>query len=197
MHRYTEEEIAFLRKHAAGRTREELQQMLKETFGTEVSIRSISGIMYRNNMHTRMQGHYSRFQKGSVPWNKGKTGLKLGGQKTQYKKGHVPASYKPIGSEVWSPDKQTYFIKIADPDVWMNKKRYLWEQAHGPIPDGHVIVCKDNDPRKVTLDNLLMVSHRAMTSVAKRGLRTEYPEINEALHTLAELELKLNQKQTK
>ena len=99
-----------------------------------------------------------------------------------------------MSSEVWFPDKNTYFSKIADPDVWVNKKRYLWEQAHGPIPDDHVILCKDNNPRNVTLDNLLMVSHGAMTSVAKHGLRTEYPEINEALHTLAELEMKLKKK---
>ena len=76
----------------------------------------------------------------------------------------------------------------------MKKKRYLWEQANGLIPEGYVIICKDNDPRNVTLDNLLCVSHRAMTSVALRGLRTEYPEINEALHTLAELEMKLKKK---
>lgn len=193
-HRYTEEEIAFLRKHAEGRSRAELCKMLNEAFGINVTIRAIGSVMSRNGIHNHRQGMDSRFQKGSIPWNKGTKGLHLGGKKTQFKKGHVPASRKPIGTEVWSEDKQTYYIKIANPDVWVKKKRYLWEQAHGPIPEGHVIICKDNDPRNVTLDNLLCVSHRAMTSVFQRGLRTEYPEINEALHTLAELEMKLKKK---
>ena len=192
--RYTEEELDFLRQHAEGRSRTELVGMLKERFGFDVSIRSVGSVMSRNDIHNHRQGFNSQFQKGCIPWNKGTKGLQLGGKKTQFKKGHVPASRKPIGTEVWSEDKQTYYIKIANPDVWVKKKRYLWEQAHGPIPEGHVIICKDNDPRNVTLDNLLCVSHRAMTSVFQRGLRTEYPEINEALHTLAELEMKLKQK---
>lgn len=194
MHRYTAEQIDFLRKHAEGRSRAELCGMLNATFGINVTIRAIGSVMSRNDIHNRRQGFNSQFQKGSVPWNKGLKGVMTGGVETQFKKGSVPASYKPIGTEVWSDDKQTYFIKIADPNVWALKKHYLWEQAHGPIPDDHVILCKDNDPRNVTLDNLLMVSRRAMTSVALRGLRTDYPEINEALHTLAELEMKLKKK---
>lgn len=194
-HIYTEEEIAFLREHAEGRSRAELVELLKNQFGFTVSIRSVGSVMSRNSIFNNLRpGKNSQFQKGSVPWNKGLKGIFTGGKETQFKKGHVPASKKPIGSEVWSEDKQTYYIKISDPDVWVKKKRYLWEQAHGPIPKGFVIICKDNDPRNVTLDNLLMVSHRAMTSVFQRGLRTEYPEINEALHTLAELEMKLKKK---
>lgn len=194
-HRYTEEELDFLRQHAQGRSRAELVKMLKDRFGFDVSIRSVGSVMSRHGLYNNLRpGLNSQFQKGCIPWNKGTKGLQLGGKKTQFKKGHVPASRKPIGTEVWSEDKQTYYIKIANPDVWVKKKRYLWEQAHGPIPEGYVIICKDNNPRNVTLDNLLCVSHRAMTSVALRGLRTEYPEINEALHTLAELEMKLKKK---
>ena len=144
---------------------------------------------------TTGRGSTHNSKKAASLGTKAQKGLQLGGKKTQFKKGHVPASRKPIGTEVWSEDKQTYYIKIANPDVWVKKKRYLWEQAHGPIPEGHVIICKDNDPRNVTLDNLLCVSHRAMTSVFQRGLRTEYPEINEALHTLAELEMKLKKEE--
>lgn len=193
-HRYSDEQLKFIRDHAEGRSRADLCGMLNETFGLNVTVRAVGSLMSRNGIYNRRQGIDSRFQKGVVPWNKGMKGLMIGGEETQFKTGSIPASYLPIGSEVWRPEKRTYYIKIADPKVWVNKKHYLWEQAHGPIPDDHVIICKDNDPYNVTMENLLMVSRRAMTSVSLRGLRTDYPEINEALHTLAELEMKLKAK---
>lgn len=62
----------------------------------------------------------------------------------------------PIGKEtVWN---NYVFVKVAKPDVWRAKHLLIWEAAHGPVPDGHLVMFADGDPRNFCLDNLILVS---------------------------------------
>ena len=67
----------------------------------------------------------------------------------------------------------------------------------GSVPDGYVVSFKDGDKLNCVIDNLFLVSRGAFTSVAKRGLRNEHPEINYSTHLLAELELAIKRKEGK
>ena len=60
----------------------------------------------------------------------------------------------------------------------------------------HVILFKDNDRMNVTLENLFMAPHTAMTSVVRRNLDTDDENIRPALYKLAELELTIKGKIT-
>jgi hypothetical protein len=187
MHRYTQEQKEFIGCICEGLTVDEILEKFIERFGVEVTKKSIKGIMYRNNLKNHMQGFETRFKKEHDPWNKGKKGLFLGGEEGWFQKGNQPPSYKPVGSEVIA--EGTVLIKIAEPNVWVKKHRYIWEQAHGPIPDGMVVRFADGNKMNVTLDNLLLVSRRVCTSVVKRKMEQEDPDLNMTAHKLAELEL--------
>lgn len=106
----------------------------------------------------------ARIKAGSVPWNKGRKGLSLGGVATQFKKGSVPSTYLPIGTERWKfasrrSNPQPYLVrKVADPNVWRPVHYIVWEAENGPVPDGYVLRFKDKDHRNITTDNLELLS---------------------------------------
>lgn len=81
------------------------------------------------------------------------------------------------------------FIKIDDPDVWVPKHRYVWEQEHGEIPENKVILFKDGNTLDCRIENLFVVDRVVMLVAGRKGLRNEYPELNVIGHRIAELEL--------
>lgn len=189
---YTDEQIDYLRQIAYKRTRQEITDLFNKKFGTNKTVRSIGCQLSRKNIKTGMQGHNTRLKKGNTPWNKGMEGLIIpGSEKGWFKKGHTDKR-SPIGSERMIEGWKE--IKIADPDVWVKKHRYVWEQAHGEIPHRHVITFKDGNRENCDLSNLFMVSQNAVTTVGKRKQQTEYPELNETIYRMTELEMAANSK---
>ncbi len=190
---YSQEQIDYIRSIALGRTRQEITVMFNKRFGENRTIRAIGSQMSRNGIRNKMQGYDTRFKDGHKTWNKDVKGLNLGGEKGWFKKGHTMKCV-PIGSETVIDGYVK--IKIANPDVWVKKHRYIWEKHYGEIPDMHVILFKDNDRMNVTLENLFMAPHTAMTSVVRRNLDTDDENIRPALYKLAELELTIKGKIT-
>lgn len=92
----------------------------------------------------------NRFQPGHSTWNKGLRGV-VGVQEacraTQFKKGrpaHEARNYVPIGSLRVSKDGYLERKLTDDPSIfparrWVAVHRLVWEQAHGPIPPGHIV----------------------------------------------------------
>lgn len=186
LHRYTQEQKDYIRDICEGKTVEEIQCLFNQKFNTNVTIKSIKGIMYRNGYKNKMQGYNTRFKKGHTPFNKGMKGVAFGGKETRFEKGNTNQRL-PIGSETIKEGR--VFIKTANPDVWEEKHRWLWKEKYGEIPDGYVIRFKDGNKKNVTIENLFMTTQRAMTSVVRRKLEHEQPELNFTIHKLAELEL--------
>ncbi|SDJ20462.1 HNH endonuclease signature motif containing protein [Natribacillus halophilus] len=193
MHRYTKEQIDFLRSISEGLTNTEIHKLFVEAFSADVSEKSIQNIRYRKGIKNNMQGHETRFKKGHKTWNKNMKGINLGGQEGWFKKGHMPPSHLPVGSE--SVQEGEVLIKTDEPNVWEKKHRWLWEKHYGDIPDGHAISFKDGNSLNVTLDNLFAVNQIACMYVAKRDFPRNYPSINVASHRLAELNIAIRQKE--
>ena len=191
-HRWTEEQIDYIRKIAKGKTIAEIHELLVSKFEIDVTKRAVQNIMYRNKIKNKMQGHSTRFKDGHKPWNKNKKGLNLGGEKGWFKKGDPHPNAKPIGSE--SVYEGIVWIKVRQPNVWRKKHRYIWEQAHGKIPKGKVLRFKDGNPMNVTLDNLFLVDKRVMTAVVRRKMEQDDPELNVLSHKVAELDLTIKEK---
>ncbi len=111
------------------------------------------------------KGLGTRFQPGMVPANKGR---KLGPdwcKATQFKPGQKPRNYKPVGAlRVQSTGYLQ--IKLTDtgypPADWVMYHRHVWEQAHGPVPDGHVVAFKDGRrrtrPEEITVEVLQCIT---------------------------------------
>ena len=106
------------------------------------------------------------FQPGHVPANKGRTGWSPpGSEKSQYRKGHVPANKKPLYAQRWSahhgPKSEILEINVPEtnpytghPNRWVRKAVWVWRQAHGDVPPGHVVIQLDGDPANCALENL-------------------------------------------
>lgn len=61
---------------------------------------------------------------------------------------------RPIGS---THRKGRYIlIKVAQPDVWKPLHTHVWEQAHGPVPEGMIVAAKDGNVRNTDLSNLCL-----------------------------------------
>lgn len=113
------------------------------------------------------RGLGTRFQKGQVPPNKGK---KLGpdwSKATQFRPGQKPRNYAPPGS-LRVATVGYLQIKVHDtgypPHDWVMYHRYVWEQAHGPVPAEHVVAFKDGrrriKPEEITLEVLECISRQ-------------------------------------
>lgn len=186
-HRYTKEQIDYIQSIAPGKTREEIKNMVNKRFNLKVTLGSIRSVMHRNGIKNKMQGYNTRFEKGHEPWSKGKKGINLGGEAGWFKKGNLPPSHLPVGSE--SIKEGRVFIKTDEPNVWEEKHRWLWEKHYGEIPEGTVIAFKDGDKQNVTIDNLFSTTPGARTAVVRRRLPEHHPELKIASHRLAELDI--------
>lgn len=171
-------------------------------------------------------GEKSRFRTGDgkTGWNRGRKQKEYMSaeslertKRTWFAKGHVPFNYKPVGHERLSKDGYIE-IKVRDADDSTDnfepKHRVVYENHHGPIPEGMIVEFIDGNRMNFSIQNLRLVSRLDNvlnnslkdTCIAKRLLRTKDPAIVEkALREIPEvidlkrksiiLKRKLNDKQ--
>ena len=81
----------------------------------------------------------------------------------------------PIGAERMVRKKNAVYIKTAMPNVWKQKKRVVWENAHGEIPAGKVLLHLDGNAQNCNIDNLRLVTKREWLLLARLGRRSNLP----------------------
>lgn len=171
MHKFTDEQINFIRKIAPGRYTSEITEMFNKHFNLNLKASQIASCKKNHNIKS---GIDSRFQKGMIPANKGKKGSMSPKQyekckATMFKKGHMPQNHKQVGSE--RIDRDGYIlIKVAEPNKWRPKHRVLWEKTNGPIPKKHRLIFADGNKQNISLDNLILVSYAESLIMNNRNL---------------------------
>lgn len=169
----TREQYQWLKNHCEGLGYEAQQKQIEEKFGVRLSIAKIKGLRAWYKMNSGLTG---RFEKGLIPWNKGTHYCAPGVERTQFKKGDIPATSKPVGYE--SVDQDGYVhIKVPGKRKMVYKHHYVWEKAHGPLPKGHCIVFLDGDKTNCTLDNLQCIDRGTHARACQRHLYTKDPEL--------------------
>lgn len=104
----------------------------------------------------------TRFKPGQAPWNKGRS-YHPGGRcaETQFKPGNRPHTWHPIGHERIT-DEGYLQRKMTDTGVtrrdYVNVHWLLWFEAGRTIPPNHVLIFRDGNRKKITLENLELVS---------------------------------------
>ena len=78
---------------------------------------------------------------------------------TKFKKGNT-ISRKPIGSEWKKTSSGDIYIKVANPDVWVLKKKYVYEQHYGKLDDNYEIICLDGNKENIDINNLLAIRRK-------------------------------------
>lgn len=152
------------------------------------------------------RGREHWFPKGHVPANKGlrRPGWHRGRmQETQFKAGR-PAeearNYRPVGSLRLSKDGYLERKVTDDPSIvparrWVGVHRLVWEEAHGPIPVGHVVVFRDGrytaEESAITVDALELITRVEL--MRRNSYHNRYPkEVGLAIQLRGALIRKIN-----
>lgn len=125
-------------------------------------VRFCSQICYHN--WNRKNGNSGRFKKGHSTWNKNLKGIHLS-PGSEFKKGHKNPNQVPVGTvrirernRPKNKNTKRAYIKIAEPNKWMERCHYVWEKRHGKIPKGMIVHHMDNNPLNDSLSNLALVT---------------------------------------
>lgn len=113
---------------------------------SDVTACALHGLRKKNKWATGRDGH---FNKGSVSWNKGKKlGNNPGSARTQFKKDTHPHNTKWAGYEHLRSDGYIEIsVEQTNPHTGFERRmvmkhKWLWEKAHGPVPEGMALKCK-------------------------------------------------------
>lgn len=193
-HPWTQRQISYLKKHYADTS---LDVLIEKTKHCQESIYNKAAALglkksqeFKSEFGRRVaaspKSQACRFGKGHEPFNKGKREHEFRSKEaiercaaTQFKKGIRPHNARPVGYECFRRMKSTgyVYIKVKEGEKMVMKHRWVWEQAHGEIPDGYNIAFRDGDTRNCSLDNLELVSRQ---DAARRRIQSETPDQRKA-----------------
>ena len=168
---WTDRERQFLRRHYPDTPNKKLAARLGRTESSVFDQANILGLHKTKEYlqsNCRLQqgdriGIATQFKPGHRPHNKGKKGWCVGGNsvKTQFKKGNRPHTWVPVGSERVTKDGILQ-RKVSDtgygPRDWKSAHSLLWEQHHGPIPKGHLVVFRNGNRGDIRIENLELIT---------------------------------------
>ena len=141
------------------------------------------------------QNEKGRFYKGHTTWNAGTKGQGLTGPNSgSFKKGNVPPNRKPLWSERIDTKDGYVLMKVPEKDPhtgfptrYRFKHVWIYEQIHGPVPDGHVVIFKDQDKRNFDPDNLVAIKRAELLQINKAGYREAPDELKPSILALGKL----------
>ena len=189
-HIWSEEEKAYLSEITPGRGYSEIHKMMNDKFEYQFSLAQIKAAMTRYNIRNGLDG---KFKKNYTPWNKGLKGVRTGGKSTQFKKGQVPLTCRPVGSERVNVDGYIE-IKTADPSTWELKHRVVYEKHNGKIPKEHAVIFLDKNKLNFDIDNLALVSKKELLQLNRSNLLNNDPELTKAGVNLVKVIIKTNER---
>lgn len=196
-HIWSEEEKKYLKEITPGKHYKEIQELMKNKFNLEFTMNQIKGAICRYKLNTGFTG---RFQKGDIPFNKGKSQKDYMSaesiektKKTRFKKGQSPINWRPVGSERITKDGYTE-IKIAEPNVWELKHKVLWEREHGSIPPKHVVIFADGNKENLDINNLMLISREKLLIMNTNELIKKDAELTKTGALIADVLIKVRRR---
>lgn len=176
----------FILEHYKGTGYRDMIQLVKDQFGKEYTFNQIKGFYGRNHLDSGLTG---RFEKGSIPWTKGKKWSEYMSEEAQarsrqtcYEHAHIPDNQVPVGTI--RKTKDGYLIKKVKErgyqwDRWKLLHRLVWEETFGEVPDGYIVGFRDLNKENCDIDNLYLLTLGENAMMNKRGYRSENPEITD------------------
>lgn len=215
---WTTEEDAMLRADYPGKRTEDVAKKLGRSMcsvfnraqqlglkkSAEFNESEISGRPLRGNHDHR--GSSTRFQKGTVPWNKGKKGT-CGNHpncRAHYfqkgeTRGRAAALVQPLGALRVAGG---YLQQKVNNDMplqrrWRSVHVLVWEAAHGPIPEGHKVIFRPGlyttEAELITAEKLELVSHAEL--MRRNSFHTRYPaEVGQLIQMKGQLTRRINKR---
>lgn len=193
--RYTAAELAWVEEHRSMLRREAHALFIATFQRDDVSPSNYAALCKRNGWTTGRDG---RFVEGHESYNKGRKGYHApGAEKGWFRKGQEPHNTRYLGHERVSKDGYVE-VSVAEPNPhtgyprrYVQKHRWLWEQANGPVPDGMVLKCLDGDKLNTDPSNWEAIPRALLPRLNGRfgrGYDTAPRELKPTLLATAKLE---------
>ena len=200
---WNEAQIALLHQHYPTSRAEDLKKIIGKSIKSIYAKANVLGIKkdpaYKSEMIRWADKNRGVFQKGNVPFNKGKKWseyMSPEGRKileaTQFKKGNINHKNTFDGNVTIRRDSRGYYYKQIrlSKSVWQKYHQYIWEQVNGKIPDGMLVVFKDKDTMNCNIENLELISRKENM---ERNTIHRYPkELITTIRILANVKSKFN-----
>jgi len=109
-----------------------------------------TGITWNKNTKGIMKANKTSFKKGEHP-----------STKTEFKKGIKPYNYVLVDTitiRQTKNDKKRRWIKIGDPNKWIEYAKYIYIKHNGKIPKGGIIHHIDGNSLNDNINNLLLTN---------------------------------------
>lgn len=172
-HKWTEEEIEYIRSIYPYYQNKVIVEMVKAKLGIDVNPVDIKNLRLRYDLPHKVIPNAGCFKKGIPPWNKGRKmpeEVKKKSMATWFKKGGKPQNTLEVGSTRITKDGYKE-IKIAEPNKWKLYQRYLYEKAHDEeLTSNDTIIFADGDKSNFDIDNLVKVSRSTLLVLNRNGL---------------------------
>lgn len=192
----SDEQHQFLLEHYKGLGNQELTDLMNAKFGLSLKVTQIRS--YKNNRKLN-SGLTGRFEKGHTSWNKGKKIENYQVNAGNFSKGQYPPNTQPIGAEV--KDGEGYWIvKVSGKrgpgrkNRWKLKHQMIWEEAHGSVPKGCVVIFLDENKDNLSLDNLQLVTKQELMEMNRKKITRGSTEVGRAVHKLAQIKIATNRR---
>jgi hypothetical protein len=175
-HKYTPDEIQFLKDNIKGRGRKEITELFNRHFGLSIKVEQINHLAIKHKLKSGLtRRHYNH--------------------KTRFKPGHK-TNCKPIGSE--RMNRGFIQVKVSNTNDyrkdWKFKHRVIWEKAYGEIPKDHKIIFADGNKLNLSLDNLLLISNKEHIVMNSQNLTSNDLELTKIGHNIAKLSLLISKR---
>lgn len=200
--KYPQGMYEYIRDNSWGVSSKEMAERIKEIFGYEMTPTCMKQFRQRHGIKSGVTGWY---QKNHSPGNKGKkleeyvtdperlADIKDRIKGTQFKKGDRPANELPVGTIVISSDGYKLRKKSMTGTIWERWEllhRAVWIEHNGEIPDGMVVTFRDGNKQNCDINNLTLITRGENAALAKKGLRSENPELTDAAIAMVRLQIK-------
>lgn len=157
-----------MKDNVKGKSNKELTELFNKTFDTNCSETQIAS--YKRYYHLT-SGIDMKFKKGEIRYT----------------------TKRPMGSEGTYKGDGVIFIKVAEPDVWVRKNRYVYEQAYGKLPDGYRVIHLNGDKTDFRLENLRAIKDTETLIMGSNKLFFDDPELTETGVLIAKIINKKNE----
>jgi len=193
--------LDWLRENCTGISNKELAELFNRKFGMNVTPKQIAGVKKNHSFSSGLTG---RFEKGCNSPTKGK---KISDFMTpeqqeifksyQFQKGKEALNKLPVGSI--RKNGKYLIIKTTDQyetqkENWELYHRWVWQQAHGPLKPGEIVIFRDNNPMNCDLDNLRVIDRRINLLMNRNKRKSIIPEITDSAIELSKLEVRIKER---
>lgn len=194
--KYSEAELRWIKANRQRPRAEAHPEFVAQFDRADVSLQNFTALCKRKGWLT---GRTGQFNPGQEPANKGKKmPYNANSARTRFQKGQRPHNTKGPGHEMLCPKDGYIYMIVAERNPHTGaetrrvlKHKWLWEQTHGPVPDGMCLKCLDGDRTNTDPANWELISRALLPRLDGRfgrGYEAAPDELKPTLLATAKLE---------